>query len=99
MEKLKKVIEQYGRWSVLTDYIDRIEFYTATDFSLSLENAKALLETISKEICCSKNIEIEQNLRFHNLLKKAFTATGYHSGSLVTQVSSALGLSASKWVN
>ena len=59
MEKLKKVIERYGRWSDLTIYTDRIEAHASTDFSHSIENAKALLETIGKEICNSKGIEIE----------------------------------------
>ncbi|MBU7008384.1 abortive infection family protein [Phosphitispora fastidiosa] len=90
MEKLRKIIEQYGRWSDLSTYIDRIEAHITTDFSLSLENAKALLETISKEICCSKDIEIGVNIRFHNILKKAFSAFGYNNSSLTTQISSAL---------
>ncbi|MTI56421.1 abortive infection family protein [Geosporobacter ferrireducens] len=90
MEKLKKVLEQYGRWSELKTYLDRIEAHIHTDFSHSLENAKALLETISKEICCSKEIEIEAATSINNVLKKAFTAIGYTSSSLVTQVSSAL---------
>jgi len=33
MERLKKVIEQYGRWSELTTYTDRIEAHAPTDFS------------------------------------------------------------------
>lgn len=51
MDKLKKVIEQHGRWTTLTIYTDRIETYLDADFSQALENAKALLETICKEIC------------------------------------------------
>lgn len=90
MEKLKKVLEQYGRWSELKTYLDRIEAHIHTDFSHSLENAKALLETISKEICCAKEIEVEATASINNVLKKAFTAIGYTSSSLVTQVSSAL---------
>ena len=46
MEKLRKVIEEYGRWEGLTTYINRIEAHMASDFGHSLENAKALLETI-----------------------------------------------------
>lgn len=41
MERLKKVIEQYGRWSELTIYTDRIEAHVSTDFSHAIENAKA----------------------------------------------------------
>jgi len=41
MEKLKNVIEHYGRWNDLSIYIGRIETHIETDFSHSLENAKA----------------------------------------------------------
>ncbi|CAC9987682.1 hypothetical protein, partial [uncultured Gammaproteobacteria bacterium] len=43
MDKLKAVIREYGRWSVLEVFIDRIEAHIEIDFSHSLENAKALL--------------------------------------------------------
>lgn len=90
MEKLKKVLDQYGRWSELSIYSERIEAHIHTDFSHSLENAKALLETISKEICCLKGIEIEARASINSILKKAFAAIGYTGNSLVTQVSNAL---------
>lgn len=90
MEKLKKIIEQYGRWSALTEYTNRIETHISSDFSQSLENAKALLETISKQICCEKGIEFDATASINNVLKKAFTAIGYNNSSLVTQISSSL---------
>jgi hypothetical protein len=58
MDKLKNVIKEYGRWSGLELYIDRIETYIKSDFSLSLENAKALLETVGKEICTRNSVEL-----------------------------------------
>lgn len=90
MEKLKKIIEQYGQWSELTIYTERIETHIHADFSQALENAKALLESISKEICTLKEVEITPNSSINNVLKKAFIAIGYTSSSLVTQISSAL---------
>jgi len=90
MERLKKVIEQYGRWSALTTYMDRIEAHVSTDFSHAIENAKALLETIGKEICNSKGVELDATASVNAVLKKAFTAIGYSSSSLVTQISTAL---------
>lgn len=90
MERLKKIIEQYGRWEALTIYTDRIEAHLSTDFSHAIENAKALLETIGKEICNSKGVTIEATASINSVLKKAFFAIGYTSGSLVTQISSAL---------
>jgi hypothetical protein len=90
MERLKNVIEQYGRWSELTIYIERIDAHASTDFSHALENAKALLETIGKEICQSKGVELEAGTSINNVLRKAFLAIGYTGGNLVTKISSAL---------
>ena len=90
MERLKKIIEQYGRWSGLTIYTKRIEAHISTDFSHAIENAKSLLETIGKEICTSKGMELEGTLSVNAVIKKAFTAIGYSSDNMVTQISSAL---------
>lgn len=81
MEKLKAVIEQYGRWSELAIYTERIEAHIHSDFSSSLENAKALLETISKEICKAKGIELRSVSSINGVLKKAFIAIGYSSNN------------------
>lgn len=48
MERLRETISQYSRWNPLCIYIDRIEGHIESDFSLSIENAKSLLETIGK---------------------------------------------------
>lgn len=90
MERLKNVIAQYGRWSELTIYTERIEAHMAADFSHAIENAKALLETIGKEVCKSKGIEVDATASINSVMKKAFTAIGYPSDNMVTQISSAL---------
>ena len=90
MERLKKVIQQYGKWSELTTYTNRIEANVSTDFSHAIENAKALFETIGKEICNSKGVELEETPSVNAVMKKAFTAMGYSSDMLVTQISTAL---------
>lgn len=90
MERLRKVIEQYGRWSGLTTYMDRIEAHVSTDFSHAIENAKALLETIGKEICKSKGVELGDTPSINAVMKKAFIAIGYSSDNLVTQISTSL---------
>ena len=82
--------EQYGRWSELTTYTDRIEAHAPTDFSHAVENAKALLETICKEICNAKGVELGATASINAVMKKAFAAIGYSSGNLVTQISTAL---------
>lgn len=90
MEKIKKCIEQYGRWADLSIFIDRIEAHIESDFSHSLENAKALLEAIGKEICTSKGQPLNANSTINGVLKHAFYALGYTNLDMVNQISSAL---------
>ena len=90
MERLKKVIAQYGRWSDLTIYTERIEAHVVTDFSHAIENAKALLETISKEICDAKQIDLGKSPSINAVLKNAFVAIGYNKDDLVAQISGSL---------
>ncbi len=90
MDKLKAVIKEYGRWSELETYIDRIETHIEIDFSHSLENAKALLETVGKEICTCNAVDLGTTPSINSVLKKAFSSMGYANSNLVNQVSSAL---------
>ena len=90
MNKLKRAIEQYGRWAQLSIYIGRIETHIESDFSHSLENAKALLETIGKEICQSKGIQLSEKSSINGVLKNAFSSLGYSNSNLVNQIASAL---------
>jgi hypothetical protein len=90
MEKLKKLITQYGRWSALMDYVERIEALQGTDFSAAVENAKALLDSIGKEICSSKDVPIDETANLTTILKKAFSSIGYSGSSIVTQISTSL---------
>ncbi len=73
MNKLKKTIEQYRCWAELSIYIVRIETHIESDFSHSLENAKALLETIGKEICKNKGLELNETISINGVLKNAFS--------------------------
>lgn len=90
MEKFRTTLDQYHRWQPLGMYIDRIEAHLETDFSISIENSKALLESIGKEICTSKNIQLGANPSINAVLKHSFKALGHTSGELVTQISSSL---------
>lgn len=90
MEKLRTTITQYKRWEALTLYIDRIEAHLETDFSLAVENAKALLESIGKEICSTKGVELNTAASINAVSKKAFNALGYHSEALVNRISVSL---------
>lgn len=90
MDKLKTKISQYGRWTPIGEYIVRIETYLETDFSISLENAKCLLETIGKEICDAKGRPLADKSSINGVLKNAFSVMGYANEDMVTQISSSL---------
>ena len=76
MEKLRVTLEQYGRWKPLALYVDRMEGSLATDFSNAVENAKALLESIAKEICQAKGVELNAAPSINAVMKRAFVALG-----------------------
>ena len=90
MEKLKVLIEQYGRWKPLEEYLLRIETFVDTDFGSALENAKSLLESISKEICSEKGIELNSTESIGGSLKQAYKAIGFKGGDLEVQLSTSI---------
>lgn len=90
MEKLRSTLVKYSRWQGLAMYVDRMEAHLETDFSISVENAKALLESIAKEICDAKSVTLGTAPSINVVLKKAFVALGYTAEEMVTQVSSSL---------
>ncbi len=90
MEKLKKIIEHYGRWRPLEEYIQRIDAYKDSDFSISLENSKSMLESIAKEICNERRQVYEDDDSPSKLLKLAFGAIGVQSTTIGPQIAVAL---------
>ena len=90
MEKLRATLAQYSRWHALGIYVDRMEAHLESDFSIAVENAKAMLECIGKEICKARCIELGAAPSINVVLKKAFVGIDYPAEQLVTQVSSSL---------
>lgn len=90
MDKLKKVIEEYQDWGELTTYIDRIESHLEIDFSHSLENAKALMETIGKEVCTKNGLVLNDTSTINGVLKQCFNSLGYSNSAMVQQISRSL---------
>lgn len=90
MQKIRDTLSQYSRWDVVSVYVDRMEAHLEADFSTALENAKALLESIGKEICNAKTVPLEPTSPIQGVLKKAFGALGYAGDDMVRQVSTAL---------
>ncbi|MCW1734261.1 abortive infection family protein [Anaerorudis cellulosivorans] len=90
MKKLKKVIEQYGRWAVLSIYVERIETYIESDFSLCVENSKALLESIAKQICKEKGVVLIGNESINKLVKISFEAIGFEKRDPINTIATSL---------
>ncbi|HPQ13562.1 MAG TPA: abortive infection family protein [Paludibacteraceae bacterium] len=90
MKKLKKVIEQYGRWAVLSIYVERIEIYIESDFSLCVENSKALLESIAKQICKEKGVVLIGNESINKLVKISFEAIGFEKRDPINTIAASL---------
>ena len=74
MEKLKATLTQYSRWQPYGVYVDRMAGHLESDFSVSVENAKALLEGIGKEICDANCIALANAPAIGAVLKTAFRA-------------------------
>ena len=79
MDKLKAIIEQYSRWKPLEAFVSRIEAYRDSDYIICVENSKSLLESIGKEICQEKGIELNASSSVNGIIKQAFKALGYSS--------------------
>lgn len=90
MDKLRKVIEEHSDWSECNIYIDRIEAHIETDFSHSLENSKALLEVIGKEVCKKNGVQLNDTSKINGVMKQCFTSMGFENTSMVNQISRSL---------
>ena len=90
MQKIRDTLAQYSRWDAASVYVDRMEAHLDADFSTALENAKALLECIGKEICSAKTVTLDTTSSIQGVLKRAFGALGYAGDDMVCQVSTAL---------
>lgn len=90
MQRLKSILTKHSNWEPYNEYIVRIEGFASTDFTLCVENAKALLEGISKEVCAKKGITLEKASSMSGCLKTAFKSLGYPSSSTILQIGTAI---------
>jgi hypothetical protein len=90
MQKMRELIESHDRWRELAVYIDRIETYREIDFSLVVENSKAMLESIGKEICKERGYPLEAASSINGVLKQTFRALGHANGHMVQKISASL---------
>lgn len=90
MQKVKTLIEKYSRWQPLSEYIERIEGYRNTDFTVCVENSKSLLESIAKEICHQKNQSLNGSESVGKVLGLSFGCLGYASSDTIRQIGTAI---------
>ena len=90
MNKLQETIEKYGRWQPIEGYIQRIGTFKDSDFSIAVENAKSMLESIAKEICDERGQTYEEEDSPSKLLKLAFGAIGVQATTIGPQIAVAL---------
>lgn len=90
MQRLKSILAKHSNWEPYNEYIVRIESFASTDFTLCIENAKALLEGISKEVCVKRGVTLDKNSKMSGLLKTAFKSLGYPSISTILQIGTAI---------
>lgn len=57
---------------------------------MCIENSKSLLESIGKEICHAKGLELNADSTFNGIIKQAFKALGYSVNEHSAKMSSAL---------
>lgn len=90
MQKLREVIDSNTRWSEFSIFIDRIESSRDQDFSLAFENAKALLESVCKEICKSCGKELSPQSSMNGIVKTSFSALGFSTSEISVRISGSL---------
>lgn len=90
MDRLKTILEKYSRWQPCSMYIERIIGFRNTDFSVCVENAKSLLETIAKEICQQRGQQLENNESVGKLLGLSFGCLGYTKTDTIRQIGTSI---------
>jgi hypothetical protein len=90
MNRLQETIEKYGRWQPIEDYIQRINTFKDSNFSIAIENSKSLLESIAKEICGERGQTFEEEDSPSKLIKLAFGALGVQASTIGPQIAIAL---------
>ncbi|MFC4212661.1 abortive infection family protein [Pedobacter lithocola] len=90
MDRLKLLLENYSRWQPLYEYINRIEGFMETDFSICIENSKSLLESIAKEICKQRGQLLDGTESVGKILGYSFGCLGYPPTSTIRQIGSSV---------
>jgi len=90
MERLRQLITQYSRWKGLEEYCIRIDGYLASDFSIAVENTKALLESVCKTILHEKGAEYGANDSVQQLMTKTVSVFDSDHSAQLKQITRSL---------
>ena len=90
VEKLKLILDKHSRWQPLSEYVERIEGYRDSDFSISIENSKSLLESVAKEICFQKKQPLAGSESVSKVLSLSFGSLGYPPSDTIRLIGTAI---------
>src|SRR5437667_11567932 len=90
MDRLREILDRYSRWQPLSEYVERVEGFRQSDFSICIENSKSLLESIAKEICFQKNQTLAGSESVSKVLSLSFGSLGYSPSDTIRQIGTAV---------
>lgn len=90
MDRLRLILEKHSRWQPYSLYLERIEGFRNSDFSICVENSKSLLEGIAKEICAQKRQTLEGSESVSKVLSLSFGCLGYAPTDTIRQIGTAI---------
>ena len=90
MEKLRKTISAYDAWEGLGTYVNRIETFLDTDFITSVENGKALIESICKTILTKTSESYEETDSINKLVSITLKRLGIFAENQISKFGSGM---------
>lgn len=84
MDKLKKLINNYSRWTDLLAYITRIEYQISHDITAAIGSTKSLLESICKTILDHEKEGYDNDDNINKLVKKTIKSLKIENPDLIS---------------
>lgn len=77
MEKLKTIIQNYGRWAGLEKSCTQIETFLDSSFPIAIEGSKALIESICKTILKEQRVEFSPSANIQQLMTETINVLAF----------------------
>ncbi|MBC2702933.1 abortive infection family protein [Desulfobacula sp.] len=90
MEKLRDTISTYDAWEGLSTYINRIETFLESDFISSVENGKALIESICKTILSKTSEPYGETDSINKLVSRTLKHLGIFAENQISKFGSGM---------